>query len=214
MPASEIICRRLVDPTPEDFARCLEVINQGFKHTAIYLQDCGGDTELINMRDDAVLRADLLDREVWTASVDGEIGSLCVVVPPGGSATQGKKALLAEFQSVRPKEHKEWEEKVLGPLKKARGEKVLELNKGPAYHLSKLVTHPDHRRQGLASALMDMLVERLDAEDMAMSLTTQSEPNVDFYARWGFEKVFEAPFDYIDGSPGMFIGMLRARRSP
>jgi GNAT superfamily N-acetyltransferase len=73
----------------------------------------------------------------------------------------------------------------LGPLMKARAERFTELNLGPAYHMNKIVTHPAHRRQGLASALLDLLVKRLDQEEAAFTLLTDSEANVR-RSHWGY----------------------------
>lgn len=57
----------------------------------------------------------------------------------------------------------------------------------PHWHLSPLAVHPDHQGKGVASVLIRSMLERLDKEQSACLLETQTERNVAMYERFGFK---------------------------
>jgi ribosomal protein S18 acetylase RimI-like enzyme len=57
----------------------------------------------------------------------------------------------------------------------------------PHIYLSVLGVHPSRQGQGVGGELLRPMLERCDAEGLAVYLETASEPNVAFYERQGFE---------------------------
>jgi GNAT superfamily N-acetyltransferase len=57
----------------------------------------------------------------------------------------------------------------------------------PHYYLNTLSVDPAAQRRGHGSALMAPLIERCDAERMPAYLETQTERNLPYYRRFGFE---------------------------
>ena len=57
-----------------------------------------------------------------------------------------------------------------------------------AYGLSEVVTHPDHRRQGLASQLIRRAAHFMAAQEPDISIFTCEEGRVPLYARAGWER--------------------------
>ena len=51
----------------------------------------------------------------------------------------------------------------------------------PHWYLNLLATHPDWQRQGLGSALMDVMFERADADGLPCYLETETPENVAYY---------------------------------
>jgi ribosomal protein S18 acetylase RimI-like enzyme len=56
----------------------------------------------------------------------------------------------------------------------------------PHWYLSVLGTDPSAQGQGLGSAVLGAMLERLDADGVAAYLESSKERNIDFYARHGF----------------------------
>lgn len=61
----------------------------------------------------------------------------------------------------------------------------------PNWYLGTVGTHPDHRRRGLAAAVVEPVLTRCDADGTVAFLETSSDDNVRGYRRLGFEVVFE-----------------------
>lgn len=79
------------------------------------------------------------------------------------------------------------------------------------WYLGGLGTDPPFQRQGVATALMRPMLERCDAGGVGAYLETQSEENVAFYRRRGFEVAAE--LDIPTGGPHMWL-MWREPRRP
>jgi ribosomal protein S18 acetylase RimI-like enzyme len=76
------------------------------------------------------------------------------------------------------------------------------------WYLQLLATHPDWQRQGLGTHLMESMFERTDAAGLPCYLETETETNVAYYRRHGFD--VRSEWDVTDG-PHMW-GMLRPPR--
>jgi GNAT superfamily N-acetyltransferase len=76
----------------------------------------------------------------------------------------------------------------------------------PHWYLNLLATHPDWQRQGLGSALMDVMFERADADGLPCYLETETPENVAYYMHHGFEVRTE--WDVPSDGPQMW-GLLR-----
>ena len=73
----------------------------------------------------------------------------------------------------------------------------------PHWYLEGLGTHPDWQRRGLASAVLDPVLEQCDADRLPAYLETQRETNVPFYRRHGFEVIGTKQLP--DGGPNMWL---------
>lgn len=73
----------------------------------------------------------------------------------------------------------------------------------PHWYLGGLGTDPDHQRRGVATALMSPVLGRCDVEGAGAYLETQSEENVTYYRRRGFEVTEE--LDVPEGGPHMWL---------
>lgn len=77
----------------------------------------------------------------------------------------------------------------------------------PHWYLAILGTEPAAQRRGLASRLMEPVLARCDAGNVAAHLETATETNLDFYASRGFRVIAEAR---VAGGPRIW----RLRRAP
>ena len=57
----------------------------------------------------------------------------------------------------------------------------------PHWYLAMLATHPDWQRRGVGAALMAPAIAEADAQGLGCYLETESEANVAYYRRHGFE---------------------------
>ena len=75
------------------------------------------------------------------------------------------------------------------------------------YHLSVLGVHPYFQRQGIGTAILDHILEFVDAERQGIHLNTFKLENLDYYQRFGFKVTEERLFL---GTPGWHL--KRGRR--
>ncbi len=81
---------------------------------------------------------------------------------------------------------------------------------GPHWYLWALGVAPERQGQGIGGALLAPILARADAEGLPCYLETQTEANVAFYARRGFE-VLAA--DELPGQP-VSVPMWYMAREP
>jgi ribosomal-protein-alanine N-acetyltransferase len=83
-----------------------------------------------------------------------------------------------------------------------------------AYHVMTLATAPDHRREGIASALLDAVIERA-GEDASYTLEVRVSNTgaIALYERYGFRGVGTRPRYYADNGEDAII-MWRAIGTP
>jgi len=107
---------------------------------------------------------------------------------------------------------------IIGPLMKEHMPDI------DHWYLQLLATHPDWQRSGVGAAVMQPMFDRADAEGIPCYLETETEVNVAYYRRHGFEVVteFDIPtgahqhrFSSFGGDPSTEVGphmwgMLRA----
>ena len=151
--------------------------------------------------------------EVWCT--DDGVG-VAVWIPPGRPDTHVDDP-TAEPPSPELRERFE----IIGPLLDAHTPDE------PHWYLQLLGTHPDWQRGGVGAALMGAMFERADAEGLPCHLETETEVNVAYYRRHGFEVTgeFDVPtgrhrhrFSSFGGDPAGEVGphmwaMLRPPRA-
>lgn len=81
------------------------------------------------------------------------------------------------------------------------------------WYLQMLATHPDWQRQGLGAQLMHHMFERADTDGLPCYLETETEENVVYYRRHGFEVRSEWDVPAWNDAPGPHMwGMMRPAR--
>ncbi|SNZ06562.1 ribosomal-protein-alanine N-acetyltransferase [Natronoarchaeum philippinense] len=74
-------------------------------------------------------------------------------------------------------------------------------------YVAELVVAPDHRREGVASALFEALFDRLDergARLVTLAVAPDNDAALEFYEQWGFREVDRDP-EYYDGDPALLL---------
>lgn len=77
----------------------------------------------------------------------------------------------------------------------------------PHYYLFMLGVSPAAQGKGIGGLLLENMLKRIDHERMPAYLETQNGGNVEFYRKFGFEVVAEAPFPKLESLSNW--GMLR-----
>ncbi len=83
-----------------------------------------------------------------------------------------------------------------------------------AYHVMTLATAPEHRREGVASALLDAVIERAGADaNYTLEVRVSNLGAIALYERYGFRGVGTRPRYYADNGEDAII-MWRALGTP
>lgn len=122
-------------------------------------------------------------------------------VPPGRPEV--------EPEGVVPHEHPEWRIARFKALSEATGAHTPD---EPHWYLNMLAAHPDWQRQGLGGALMAAVFDIADADGLGCYLETETEANVAYYRRHGFEVRSEWDLRTDDSDGPHMWGMLRPAR--
>jgi GNAT superfamily N-acetyltransferase len=125
------------------------------------------------------------DGTIWVAEDDGDIVAAAMWRPPW-SRTYAPDALAAHEAACAPALATD------GPRLDAADALTRHAHPpAPAWYLGTVGTHPDHRRRGLAAAVVAPVLRRCDDEGIVAFLETSSDDNVRGYRRLGFEVTFE-----------------------
>jgi ribosomal protein S18 acetylase RimI-like enzyme len=156
---------------------------------------------------------------VHGAHVDGELGAIALWYPPGvpmlsltGALRMGL-SLLSNIGSVAravPNGIRVMLSDLPGALELAmkRRPAVVRASRGLVWELELLGTSPEHRRKGLARALLDRQLLRCDQDGAAAWLEATDPVNPPIYERFGFETIA-----HIEG-PSWLPGYWVMRREP
>jgi ribosomal-protein-alanine N-acetyltransferase len=83
-----------------------------------------------------------------------------------------------------------------------------------AYHVMTLATAPEHRREGIASSLLDAVIERAGADaNYTLEVRVSNLGAIALYERYGFRGVGTRPRYYVDNGEDAII-MWRALGTP
>jgi len=83
-----------------------------------------------------------------------------------------------------------------------------------AYHVMTLAVAPEHRREGIASILLDAVIERAGEDaNYTLEVRVSNKGAISLYERYGFRGVGTRPRYYADNGEDAII-MWRAIGSP
>lgn len=127
-----------------------------------------------------------------------DVAALAGWVPPGRPEVDPDG--IVEY------EHPEWRRARFAALREVMG-----ANTPPEQHwyLNMLATHPDWQRQGLGSALMAAVFDIADVDGLPCYLETETDANVVYYLRHGFEVRSEWDVRTAESSGPHMWGMMR-----
>jgi ribosomal protein S18 acetylase RimI-like enzyme len=114
-----------------------------------------------------------------------------------------------EPEGIVPLEHPEWRVARFAALRAAMGSNT---PAEPHWYLNMLATHPDWQRQGLGGEVMGTVFEIADAEGLPCYLETETEVNVAYYRRHGFDVRTEWDLRTDDSVGPHMWGMVRPSR--
>jgi [ribosomal protein S18]-alanine N-acetyltransferase len=79
---------------------------------------------------------------------------------------------------------------------------------GDVVDLQRVAVHPEHRRRGVARALLDAAVRKADAERMLLEVSELNQAALSFYAAEGFTEIDRRPRYYRDGSDAVVLELV------
>jgi ribosomal protein S18 acetylase RimI-like enzyme len=130
-----------------------------------------------------------------------DVAAMAGWVPPGRPEV--------DPPGMEPYEHPDWR---LARFAALRAEMTANTPSAPHWYLNMLATHPDWQRQGLGSALMGAVFDLAADDGLPCYLETETEANVAYYRRHGFEVRSEWDVSTDDSDGPHMWGMLRPAR--
>lgn len=83
---------------------------------------------------------------------------------------------------------------------------ILALREGEDLHIHDLAVAPEHRRKGVASALLsELLAEAKDAQRVRLEVRASNLAAQAFYKKHGFREIATLPNYYADGEDGILM---------
>lgn len=146
------------------------------------------------------LQAALPYAAVYGVEVDAELAGVAIWHPPAArmtslsASTQYYRALVQDLPVLPPVLARlirtlVKERRAVLRLLGQRRDAVRQASAGATWHLAVLATDAAHRGRGLARLLVDHVLERCDADGLAVWLETTSPVNPPIYERFGFRTV-------------------------
>jgi ribosomal protein S18 acetylase RimI-like enzyme len=153
----------------------------------------------------ALMRATIVDtlpfQETHTAFVDGKAKAVAAWMPPGTYPRTPRReaAFLARAapSMVRTGRRLPAALKLLAAIDKVHP-------KPEHWYLSLLAVDPDLQGRGIGGALLRKMLVRADREGLPAYLETQTEANVAWYGRFGFEVVDTITLPDVPNAPTMW----------
>jgi GNAT superfamily N-acetyltransferase len=207
---------------PADAAAAATLLARAFDHDAAKLAimpDSAARRTILALTLRARLDAPLRYGTVHGAEVHDELGAIAVWYPPGVAKFSVSAAIrvVLSLPSISASLAKGFPHIVRTLSSDVRGAVALFRQRGPAvaratqgmtWQLGLLGTLPEHRRKGLARALLDRQLQRCDQDSAAVWLEATDPVNTKIYERFGFKIVC-----HIDG-PDWLPGYWVMRREP
>lgn len=133
-----------------------------------------------------------------------DVAAMAGWVPPGRPTVE-----LGPDDGIVEYDHPEWRIERFKAVGAALAEHT---PPEPHWYLNMLATHPDWQRRGLGAALMGEVFSIADEAGLACYLETETEENVAYYRRHGFEVRSEWDLATHDTTGPHMWGMLRPPR--
>lgn len=127
--------------------------------------------------------------DIDLALLDRRIAGIAVWAPPARDPGPEDHSAMEEAFSVFSPGLRERFFGFFRTLIAARDQAVSQ----PYWSLAPVAVLPEHQGRGIASALIRKKLAAIDASPAPCFLGTQDAPNLDIYARYGFQKVREDP---------------------
>ncbi|TYJ55012.1 hypothetical protein B9479_004323 [Cryptococcus floricola] len=190
----DIKVRLLQNPTDQEFERILDVYQEGFVHEQLAIHTFGSNTrDFFRSR----VQATLVDLQLWVVELDGEIGCVGIVSPPGKDLWDTEEKTNIR-ETVSPKISpaiKQWQDAELEPLHEKRS---LIPGGGPeaVYYLHLLSAHPSFQKKGLGTSLLGKLEELARRDGSRVALETHTDGAASVYRKNGFRTLFKGVLDF------------------
>jgi len=165
--------------TGEDLTNLAQTLSEAFFNDPIFewwITDDGRRKHILPNFFELIAESTLASDELYTT--DDAVGG-AIWLPPGGQPSEDDMADLA------PKLERATEE-YAGPLFEFLALMDEKHPVEPHYYLFILGTRPEWQSRGIGSALMRVVLDRCDREDMPAYLEATSERNKQLYLRHGF----------------------------
>ncbi|VDC00192.1 unnamed protein product [Peniophora sp. CBMAI 1063] len=208
MPAISV--RKLDTCTEEDLDNIAKVFTVAFRGDPVALAMTGGDESesLLYALERATVACVAISGQLWVASYgDQDFVSAATWLPPGRVLldTPDQQAIFGSFlDSLQPELKRWWLDTFLPQYEAATDEVLGEGGKEKAWNLMTIGTLPDARRRGLASALVQAVIKKAEANDEPLTVETGNKDNLTFYERQGWKTLNEdkpGHFDDMHGRP-------------
>ncbi|KAF9258698.1 hypothetical protein L218DRAFT_964282 [Marasmius fiardii PR-910] len=179
--------------TEEEMKQAIELHTQAFAGDSYFNAVLGGDWSLFDIRGRALLRAAMLEGELYAAkdTKSGRFISMGIWYAPGTGvfSTEAQRALgfYDWFEKLSP-ETKDWHTKTLTEIKKKYVEPMFtDEEMKHRWWCSGLFTDVEYRGKGCAKAIVNEVAKRASKTNGFLSLAT-IPPTVIKYKAMGFEE--------------------------
>lgn len=189
----EVFVRQLKKATGEDLKKGTAILVAAFDTPPdeFGLSLVQGDLRLSSLLHRAHLTAGVVGGEVWVAGFDEhDISAVAIWFGPGQDFLSTEEQRQAGFNDIYkqfPPELQRWWTEYYFPryneLKDSTLGKGTKLN---SWQLQLLATKPECEGKGLATALIRVIQDRANKENVGMCLETTTDENITFYKKRGF----------------------------
>lgn len=194
---------------PVQRERAVETLVQAFRPDPMYAYICPDETERVRSTRalwDALIRVTLVYGEVWTTA---EVSGVACWLLPGNTEINFLRMLRTGFALARAMM------RFGGPARR-RAMGVIsytdELHRrampGPHWYLWALGVAPVSQGQGIGGSLLQPVLARADAAGQPCYLETETERNVTFYRKHGFDVLT------AEAAPGHGLMLWTMARNP
>lgn len=181
----------MIQPVRLDSAqrdRATETLAQAFRNDPTYIYICPDEAERVRVSRglfDTLIRVTPVYGEVWTTSA---VSGVACWLAPGNAEIGFRQMLRTGFALARAMMRFTGDARrramgVIGHMDELHRRKLA----GPHWYLWALGVEPAAQGQGIGGSLLRPVLARADTEGLPCNLETETEHNVAFYRKHGFE---------------------------
>ncbi|KAH8078064.1 hypothetical protein BXZ70DRAFT_689783 [Cristinia sonorae] len=178
-PHETFTLKQLVNPTEAQLHRSGQLFAELMSEDTALLSLCGGDPNLMEPLGQAMVRAGALEGEFYAATNEkDEVLGYVMTMPKGKvlfSTEEQKKLGFYDFMSRLPEVGKQYYADTLTMV--------------DIWWIHMSMTRPESQRQGIASGLIRMILDKALAAGDVIGLSTTNEVNVRIYESLGFKVI-------------------------